>query len=309
MEQFYYAKDESGLSREEIRAALQASLEGRTVKKALIIPPDFTRFHSQAGLITNIYYHLLTDAGCQVDVMPALGTHEPVSKEQWPVMFGDVPYENMIVHDWRHDVVKIGEVPASYLEEITEGLWHDPVSVEVNRRIMDESYDLIISPGQVVPHEVIEQIVADAAYAPSWKNTQIARYVLVEDRTTIDKMAEEMVLDFKLNEKTLKNCPAVMVLTYVTGRSGYERDGSFSTPKEAGFEMFDAGIAAQTFCLAAWERGVGTVITGYFDEEKITRLLNLPENQKVGCVIGLGYPDEEPAAPKRKSVEDLLTYK
>ena len=71
----------------------------------------------------------------------------------------------------------------------------------------------------------------------------------------------------------------------------------------------DAGIAAQTFCLAAWERGVGTVITGYFDEEKITRLLNLPENQKVGCVIGLGYPDEEPAAPKRKSVEDLLTYK
>ena len=90
-----------------------------------------------------------------------------------------------------------------------------------------------------VPHEVIEQIVADAAYAPSWKNTQIARYVLVEDRATIDKMAEEMVLDFKLNEKTLKNCPAVMVLTYVTGRSGYERDGSFSTPKEAGFEMFD----------------------------------------------------------------------
>ena len=113
MEQFYYAKDESGLSREEIRAALQASLEGRTVKKALIIPPDFTRFHSQAGLITNIYYHLLTDAGCQVDVMPALGTHEPVSKEQWPVMLGDVPDENMIVHDWRHDVVKIGEVPAS----------------------------------------------------------------------------------------------------------------------------------------------------------------------------------------------------
>ena len=142
-----------------------------------------------------------------------------------------------------------------------------------------------------VPHEVIEQIGADAAYAPSWKNTQIARYVLVEDRTPIDKMAEDRVL------------------TYVTGRSGYERDGSFSTPKEAGFEMFDAGIATQTFCLAAWERGVGTVITGYFDEEKHTRLWHLPENQKVGCVIGLGYPDEEPAAPKRKSVEDLLTYK
>ena len=161
---------------------------------------------------------------------------------------------------------------------------------------------------EAVPHELIEEIVADAAYAPSWKNTQIARYVLVEDRAAIDKMAEEMVLDFKFNEKTLKSCPAVMVLTYVTGRSGYERDGSFSTPKEAGFEMFDAGVAAQTFCLAAWERGVGTVITGYFDEEKIIELLKLPEDRKIGCVIGLGYPDEEPAAPKRKSVSDLLTY-
>ncbi len=160
-----------------------------------------------------------------------------------------------------------------------------------------------------VPHEVIEQIVADAAYAPSWKNTQIARYLLVEDRAAIDKMAEEMVLDFKFNEKTLKSCAALMVLTYITGRSGFERDGSYATPKEAGFEMFDAGIAAQTFCLAAWERGVGTVITGYFDEEKIIELLKLPEDRKIGCVIGLGFPDEEPAAPKRKSVEELLTYK
>ena len=160
-----------------------------------------------------------------------------------------------------------------------------------------------------VSHEVIEQIVADAAYAPSWKNTQIARYVLVEDRTTIDKMAEEMVLDFKLNEKTLKNCPAVMVLTYVTGRSGYERDGSFSTPKEAGFEMFDAGIAAQTFCLAAWERAASAYNHQATSTRRSTRRPDLPENQKVSCVIGLGYPDERPAAPKRKSVEDLLTYK
>lgn len=155
MDQFYYAKEESGLSREDIRTALLRSLEGRAVKKALIIPPDFTRFHSQAGLITNLYYHILTERGTQVDVMPALGTHEPVSKAQWDVMFGDIPYDVMLVHDWRRDVVKIGEVPAAYLEEITEGLRHNSVSVEVNKRIMDKSYDLIISPGQVVPHEVI----------------------------------------------------------------------------------------------------------------------------------------------------------
>ena len=89
------------------------------------------------------------------NILPALGTHEPVSEAQWNVMFAGIPYDAMLVHDWRHDVVKIGEVPAAYLEEITEGLWHEPVSVEINRRIMDERYDLIVSPGQVVPHEVI----------------------------------------------------------------------------------------------------------------------------------------------------------
>ena len=155
MEDIYKIAGNGGISDEELKEALQRSLVGRMLKKVLILPPDFTRFHSQAGKITSIYYQLLTDMGAQVDIMPALGTHEPVSKEQWEIMFKGIPYENMIVHDWRHDVVKIGEVPASYLEEITEGLWHEPVSVEINRRVMDESYDLIISPGQVVPHEVI----------------------------------------------------------------------------------------------------------------------------------------------------------
>jgi nitroreductase len=162
---------------------------------------------------------------------------------------------------------------------------------------------------QPVTEDEVRQVVEAAAFAPSWKNTQIARYIVVTDKEKKDKLADNCMLGFAYNQKTTHGAPALVVLTMIKERSGYERDGSFSTPKEAGFEMFDAGVAAQTFCLSAWERGVGTVITGYFDEEKITRLLNLPENQKVGCVIGLGYPDEEPAAPKRKSVEDLLTYK
>lgn len=149
---FLTADSENGLSREEIRSALLEALKGRELKKVLILPPDFTRFHSNAGFITNVYYHALTEMGIQVDIMPALGTHAPVSREQWETMFGDIPYDIMLVHDWRHDVMKLGEVPADYISEITEGLWKDPVSVEVNRRIMDESYDLIISPGQVVPH-------------------------------------------------------------------------------------------------------------------------------------------------------------
>ena len=149
------AKTDAGLSQDEIRVALLQSLSGRKLNKVLILPPDFTRFHSNAGFITNVYYHALTDAGVQVDILPALGTHVPVSEEQWTKMFGDIPYERMLVHNWRTDVVKIGQIPADFVSEITEGLWTEPVAAEVNRRVMDESYDLIISPGQVVPHEVI----------------------------------------------------------------------------------------------------------------------------------------------------------
>ena len=145
----------NGLSEQEIRDALIASLDRRTLKRVLILPPDFTRFHSGAGFITNVYYHALKERGVAVDILPTLGTHAPMTDGELSAMFGDIPHERFLVHDWRHDVVKIGEVPASYIAEISEGLWRTPVAVEVNRRIMDERYDLIISPGQVVPHEVI----------------------------------------------------------------------------------------------------------------------------------------------------------
>lgn len=152
---FRIAEGGEGLSNGEIAALLEKSIEGRSLRNVLIIPPDFTRFHSNAGFISCAYYRMLTARGVAVDVMPALGTHVPVSESQWNVMFPDIPYDRMIVHNWRTDVVKLGEVPADAVKEISDGLWTDPVSVEVNRRLMDEKYDLIISPGQVVPHEVI----------------------------------------------------------------------------------------------------------------------------------------------------------
>ena len=155
MDIFKTESDVRGLSNDEIAALLERSLEGRKLSNVLIIPPDFTRFHSNAGFITSVYYRLLVGRGVNVDVLPALGTHVPVSESQWNVMFEGIPYSKMIVHNWRTDVVRLGEVPASVVTEITDGLWKDPVSVEVNRRLMDERYDLIISPGQVVPHEVI----------------------------------------------------------------------------------------------------------------------------------------------------------
>ena len=83
MEIFLREQGNEGLSPEQIREALLESLKGREYKNVLILPPDFTRFHSNAGYITNVYYHVLTDMGANVDIMPALGTHEPMTREQW----------------------------------------------------------------------------------------------------------------------------------------------------------------------------------------------------------------------------------
>lgn len=154
MELFLEEHDNQGLSIEQIQYALAESLEGRKLNKVLLIPPDYTRYHSNAGLITNTYYHLL-EKYCEIDILPALGTHAAMTEEECADMYGDIPYEKFIYHNWRTDVMKIGEVPAEYLTKITEGLWNDSVTCEINKRIMDESYDLIISIGQVVPHEVI----------------------------------------------------------------------------------------------------------------------------------------------------------
>ena len=134
---------------------IKKSVEGKNLKKVLILPPDYTRMYSGAGKITNMYYNLLKD-NCIVDIMPALGTHRPVTKEESENFFGkDIPYEKLIVHNWRTDVVKIGEVPSAFVKSVSEGLVDTKIDVEINKRLLDKSYDLVISIGQVVPHEVV----------------------------------------------------------------------------------------------------------------------------------------------------------
>lgn len=158
-----------------------------------------------------------------------------------------------------------------------------------------------------IPASVLNEIVETAKFAPSWKNTQIARYHVVTNPELKEKIANDCVCGFTFNTKTLLQAPAIVVLSYVTKRCGYERDGSFSTSKEDRWEMFDAGVAAQTFCLAAHDKGIGTCIMGIFDEEKIAEVLNLPEGQKAGAVIAAGYADIAPDVPPRKDAETLLT--
>lgn len=162
---------------------------------------------------------------------------------------------------------------------------------------------------QPILRSVIEEIIGAASFAPSWKNTQTARYIVVEDREKIEALATEACMaGFTFNINTIANASAVVLLTSVSGRSGYEKDGSFSTSKGNGWEMFDAGIAAQTFCLAAHEKGIGTVIMGYFDEEEIAKIIEIPKGQTISAVIPMGYPDIQPAVPVRKPASELVTF-
>lgn len=159
-----------------------------------------------------------------------------------------------------------------------------------------------------VPHDVLENIVETASYAPSWKHTQITRYIAVEGALK-DKIADECTSAYAKNGEIIKNAPLLIAVTFIKNRSGFERDGSFSTPKEGGWQMFDTGIATEAFCLAAYEQGLGTVILGIFDEAKAASLLEVPEERELVALIPVGYPAEEPVAPRRKPVEELLSYK
>lgn len=158
-----------------------------------------------------------------------------------------------------------------------------------------------------VDHELLKGIIETASYAPSWKHTQITRYVAVEGALK-DKIADEGTQMFPNNGNIIKNAPMLIAVTIIKGRSGYERDGSFTTGRGDGWQMYDAGVASQTFCLAAHEAGLGTVIMGIFDRPIVSSLLQIPEDRELVALIPIGYADEEPAAPRRKPVDELISF-
>ena len=121
-------------------------------RKVLVVPPDFTRYHSRAGELTQYAYEFYGDR--LTDVLPALGTHTPMTDGQFDAMFGDVPRRIFRAHDWRHGLATLGQVPAAYIHEQSEGRLDFAWPVEINRLLVEGGFDLILSIGQVVPHEV-----------------------------------------------------------------------------------------------------------------------------------------------------------
>ncbi|KAL7688255.1 putative larA-like protein [Plasmopara halstedii] len=141
--------------REIVRATLQKleTQRGDEFKKVAIVPPDFTRFHSKSGVLSQYAYEYLK--GRVTDVLPALGTHDAMTDEEISKMFGDIPKDLFRVHDWRNDVVTIGEVPAELVLKASDGKVNEPWPAQINKLLWDGGHDLVLSIGQVVPHEVM----------------------------------------------------------------------------------------------------------------------------------------------------------
>ena len=152
----YYAEGSSStdLTNADLKAAMVATFERLGPRsKVLALPPDFTRLNSMAGPLTCMTYDYFGDK--LVDVMPALGTHVPMTGEQLERMFPTVPKTLFREHDWRSDVVTVGEVPGRFVAEVTGGIYDKPWPAQLNRLVCHGGHDLILSIGQVVPHEVV----------------------------------------------------------------------------------------------------------------------------------------------------------
>lgn len=122
-------------------------------QKVLAIPPDYTRFPSRAGELTEFSWEYYGPK--LTDILPALGTHSPMTEEQISHMFGKTPANLFREHDWRNDVVTLGEVPGEFIKQVSEGAVDYPWPAQVNKLLVDGGFDLILSLGQVVPHEVV----------------------------------------------------------------------------------------------------------------------------------------------------------
>ncbi len=153
--QYFIKENEKGsLTNEEMKEVIFSSLDklGKK-KKVLVIPPDITRFYSYSGVLTKFIYDYYGKS--LTDVLPSIGTHFAMTDEEIEKMYKGVPKELFRVHNWRTDIVTLGEVPAEFVNEVSEGKVNYSWPAQVNKLLVEGNYDLILSVGQVVPHEVV----------------------------------------------------------------------------------------------------------------------------------------------------------
>jgi nickel-dependent lactate racemase len=158
---FSHGRKDMDIDQQQKEAFIQQMMQkiiekqGKEPKKILLLPPDMSRFHSDAGNLTQIMYKLFSSKA-HIDIMPAIGSHYVMTEEEIREMFGnEIPLDRFKEHDWKNEVNVLGEVPAEKIRELSEGAIDYPMEVGVNKLLLEGNYDLILSIGQIVPHEVI----------------------------------------------------------------------------------------------------------------------------------------------------------
>lgn len=145
---------DAAITPEEMKSGLYEALDKIGDKrKVLAIPPDITRFHSQAGVLTEFAWQYYKEG--LADILPSTGTHYPMTEEEIGAMFGRTPKNLFRTHDWRNGCTTLGEVPSSYVKTVSEGTVDYPIPIQVDKLVADGGHDLVLSIGQVVPHEVV----------------------------------------------------------------------------------------------------------------------------------------------------------
>ena len=217
-----YLSSTKNLSNYDIETAIDKLLQQYdNLRKILIIPPDFTRCFSKAGDITQIIYKKLS-INVKIDIMPALGTHAMINDEERIKMYGDIPKANFLHHKWQSDTIKIGEVPKDFVAKISNNLFNDTIDVEVNKYFWEDDYDLILSIGQVVPHEVVGManyskniFVGIGGRQMINKSHMLGAICGIEKALGNDYAPARQVFDYA-QEHYLKNKPLVYILTVTT---------------------------------------------------------------------------------------------
>ena len=258
----------------ELYAFAEESLTriGRPVRRALIVPPDFTRSHSYGGRLTAMYYDLLKDR-CDVAVMPALGTHNPLTDGEIDAFFGgEIPKDCYRVHNWRKDVSEIGEVPSEFVREATEGLYARPIRIEINTALLDTDLDVIISIGQVVPHEIAgmanytKNILVGCGGEDIINQTHIIGAVYGMERLIgrPDNPVRK-IFDY-VQDHFLHKLPILYILTVTNAsRDGVQLEGIFAGTQRGVFEA--AAQCSMQKNITLLDRPVAHVVA-YLDEEE-----------------------------------------
>lgn len=157
-----------------------------------------------------------------------------------------------------------------------------------------------------VDRALIEQCIESAILAPSWKNSQTARYYVVDNEELLDTFKKECLPEFNANN--VKDAPVLVVTTFVKDRAGFNRDSSETNECGQGWGYYDLGIHNMNFVLKATELGLGILIMGIRNADKIRSMLSIDDHEIVVAVLGVGYADIAPEMPKRKCVEDITKF-